>query len=146
MRVPTKQLVVAASVCLLLSACAEQGAVRKETFPVTGQVYVDGQPAAELVVTCHDVKGLDKENPTLSSAITGQDGKFQIATYEAADGVPEGDYVLTFEWKERNLMKGGFSGPDKLNGRYTDPQKSETRFTVEQGKPTDLGQIELSTK
>jgi len=140
------QLCFAASLCLLLCSCAEEGPVRKETYPVTGEVYVDGQPAADVAVTCNDVKGLDTEMPTTSSGVTDQNGRFQISTYESSDGVPPGEYTLTFMWGQRNLMTMSYGGPDKLNGRYSDPKASEVRFTVESGKPADLGQIQLTTK
>jgi 5-hydroxyisourate hydrolase-like protein (transthyretin family) len=133
-----------AALCLVFSSCGEEQ-FRKETFPVTGEVHVDGQPAADLAVRCIDVKGLDKEHPTTSSAFTDQTGKFEISTYETADGVPAGDYVLTFQWGQWNRMTMSYGG-DKLDGRYADAKKSEVRFTVQQGQPTDLGRIDLTTK
>ena len=141
-----KRMAVLLAACVLFCSCSDKPPGRKETFPVTGEVYVDGQPAPQLQVTCHDVNGIDTENPTLSSAMTDQDGKFAISTYETGDGVPEGEYVLTFMWGKFNLLSKAYEGPDKLKGRYTDPAKSEHRFKVEPGKPTDLGRIELTTQ
>jgi hypothetical protein len=89
---------------------------------------------------------MDAAMPTVSSAFTGQDGGFSISTYESGDGVPAGDYVLTFMWGQKEAFSGGYGGPDKLSNRYTDPKKSPVRFTVEAGKPTDLGRIDLTTK
>jgi len=146
MAIPSKRAAAVAVVCLLLSSCGEKLPERKETFPVTGEVYVDGQPAAQLQVTCHDVKGIDTAAPTVSSALTGPDGKFAISTYLSADGVPAGEYLLTFVWGRFDMLSKSYGGPDKLKGRYTDPQKSQHRIKVESGKPTDLGRIELSTK
>lgn len=135
-----------AIVCLHLCSCAEKTPDRKPTFPVTGRVQVDGRPAAQLSLTCHDVKGLDPLQPTVSSAITDQDGKFALSTYQSGDGVPEGEYVLTFVWANFDLISKSYGGADGLKGRYSDPQKSEWRFRVQAGKPIDLGCIELSTK
>ena len=143
MTVRIRRLVVAATLCLLLCSCGGDEGFRKETFPVSGEVHVDGQPAAQLAVVCHDVKGLDAEHPTGSSGLTDDNGKFEIGTYEGGDGVPEGEYVLTFTWKKRDILQGN---PDKLKDRYSDPTKSEQRFTVEAGKPTELGRIELTTE
>jgi len=139
-------LVVFAMVCVFLCSCGETDPSRKPTYPVTGEVYVDGQPAAELAVRCTDVKGLDKENPTISSAFTDEEGKFEISTYEAADGVPAGEYILTFMWGQWNRVSGSYGGPDKLGDRYSNPETSEHRITVKEGEPTDLGRIELTTK
>ncbi len=144
-----KRLNVLVGISLLVSlvtACREQTQFRKETFPVTGQVLVDGQPAAQLQVLCHNVAGLDAEHPTFSQAVTNAEGKFKIATYEQADGVPEGEYVLTFAWQEFNALQVGYSGPDKLKGKYSNPKTSQFRFKVEKGKPVDLGTIELSAQ
>jgi hypothetical protein len=130
-----------------LTSCGKEvGPPRKETYPVTGQVYVDGKPVENVAVTCVDVKGMDKEKPTLSETRTDKDGKFKISTYQSGDGVPVGDYVLTFYWGELNLLSMSYGGPDKLNERYKDPGASTHKFTVKKGAPTDLGKIELTTK
>ena len=78
-------------------------------------------------------------------AFTDEEGKFEISTYESSDGVPAGEYALTFMWGKWN-MSGSYGGPDKLNDRYTDPKTSEVKVTVKDGEPTDLGTIELTTK
>mgnify|MGYP003574660085 CR=1 FL=1 len=135
---------VCAMFCLVLSSCGGDEQFRKETYPVSGEVYVDGQPAAALAVRCINVNGLDAEHPTTSSTFTDEEGKFEISTYESADGVPEGEYVLTFQWGKWDLS-GSYSG-DKLNGRYKDPKASQHPVTVEEGKPTDLGRIDLTSK
>lgn len=112
---------------------------------MTGEVYVDGAPAAQVVIQCTNVLGLDKEQPTISKAVTDDAGKFEISTYESGDGMPEGDYVLTFTWGDYNAIARSY-GPDKLKNKYADPDKSEHKFTVVKGEPTDLGRIDLQTK
>ena len=140
------RLAVVASVLVCGIACSkEQRGNRKETSPVKGKVLVDGQPVGQMAVRCFSVTGIDKENPSLSSCFTGQDGTFQISTYEQGDGVPEGEYALTFQWGELNLFSKSYDG-DKLNGRYNDPAKSEVKFTVTKGQPVELGEIKLTTK
>ncbi len=123
---------------------------RKETYPVVGTVTVDGEvPKPPVKVHCVNVQGMDKEHPTISSALTGDDGRFEIATYEQGDGVPEGDYVLTFEWGDMNMISMRYGGPDKLKGRYSNPETSEHRFSVKAGEhagPIDLGTIALTTE
>ncbi len=131
----------------LCSCGKEPQGFRKVTFPVSGLVYVDGAPVENLAVTCvKQPLGDDKEHPTQSQTYTEKDGKFKISTYKSGDGVPEGDYVLTFYWGELNLMSMTYSGPDKLNERYQDPASSPVRFTVKPGEPTDLGKIELTKR
>jgi hypothetical protein len=133
-----------ALVCLTLCSCAEKAPDRKPVYPLTGQVLVDGQPARRVSVFCHDVKGMDGKQPTLSSSTTDQDGKFAMTTYETGDGVPQGEYVLTFEWYDG--VPGGAPLPDKLKHRYADVKASKVRATVKAGEPTDLGKVELATR
>ena len=78
--------------------------------------------------------------------MTDVEGKFAISTYQSGDGLPEGEYALTFMWGQLNLISKSYGGPDKLNGRYLNAQTSEHRVTVEAGDPIDLGRIELSTR
>jgi 5-hydroxyisourate hydrolase-like protein (transthyretin family) len=141
----TGRLTFVAALCILFCSCEKQDESRKETFPVTGIVSVDGSPVAELAVYCTNVAGMDTENPTTSSAFTDAEGKFEISTYKAADGVPAGDYVLTFKMGKMNVMARSYEG-DKFKGRYADPKTSEVKFTVKDGEPNDLGTITLTTK
>jgi hypothetical protein len=141
-----KRRVAFLAMIVLLSACGGEPGNRKETFPVTGQVFVDGEPAENLEVRCHEKNGLDKSNPTSSGTYTEKDGKFKISTYKSGDGVPEGDYALTFFWGQMNLISMSYGGPDKLNDRYNDPATSTHKVVVKKGKPADLGRIELTTK
>ncbi len=138
-------LILMAGPALACVGCGESGPPRLETFPVTGQVLVDGEPAGFLLVNCVLQSEADKENPTESKCVTEDDGSFKIATYVSGDGVPEGDYVLTFQWGQLNLFTHSYDG-DKLNGRYRNPATSPVKFTVTPGVPTDLGEINLTTK
>jgi len=139
-------LVSIAGTCLSTASCQKTDPNRKETIPVCGEVYVDGQPAAMLQIQCHPVEGMDTQQPTITQAVTDQEGKFQLATYEAGDGAPVGEYKLTFVWQNFSAVAASYSGPDKLKKRYADPGKSPFPLRVEKGKQVDLGRIELSTK
>lgn len=136
-------LVVASA---LSAGCGgDEGPYRKETHPVVGQVLIDGKPVKDVAVKARSVEGLDQEHPTVTSAFTDEEGRFELSTYESGDGIPEGEYVLTFVWGRWNSFSMSYGGPDKLKGRYNDPEESNIRFTVEGGEPIDLGKIELST-
>ena len=144
---PTFRLNCLLILTLTLGACSpsEEGPHLKPTSPVVGQILVDGSPpGSPIQVTCLSQEGIDQENPTFSSCLSDNDGKFEISTYEKGDGVPAGDYVLTFMWGQMNLVKMGYGGPDKFKGRYSDPEKSEFVIGVVEGLPTDLGVIELT--
>lgn len=129
---------------LTLSGCGGDSS-RKGTFPVTGTVMVDGSPADNLAVTATPISGMDKEAPTVTSAFTDAQGKFTFSTYETGDGIPSGQYALTFRWGQLNMLTMNYDG-DKLNGRYNDPAKSEFKIEVGDGQPLDVGTFELKSK
>lgn len=119
----------------------------KAVFPVTGTITVDGKtPGSALQIVVHEKGGIDKEDPSVSSGNTEPDGTFALSTYVTGDGVPQGEYALTFTWKEFNLLSATYSGKDKLNDRYSNPDTSEVKFTVDGSGPVDLGTIALTTK
>jgi hypothetical protein len=119
----------------------------KETFPVKGKITVDGTPPdSPIQIMCHPQGQIDTTHPTISKSETTDGGNFEISTYTSGDGMPEGEYALTFVWQKFNTFSRGFQGPDKLKKRYSDPKKSEITFSVKPGEPVDLGVIELTTK
>ena len=79
---------------------------------------------------------------------TDQNGKFVFGTYESGDGLPPGDYVLTFTWPPYVLKRSATTAKDpqdRLNGKYDTVDKSPLKFTVEKGKPLTLETIDLKT-
>ena len=137
------------ALCLLASlptciSCGSAGPERLATYPVTGEVYIDGKPGGDVGVALHRVGGVDSNHPTVTTTRTEENGKFSLSTYEAGDGAPEGDYVVTFAWDELDKLSMAYSN-DKLKGKYSDPDKSEHKVKVA-GAAVDLGRIELSTK
>ena len=116
------------------------GEPRLKTTPVSGIVYVDGEPAIALTVECHpDSKDCPIKHPVMAS--TDANGKFSLGMYQAGDGLPEGEYRLVFTWPEV-----GLSQKDRLKGYYSIPSKSKTKVIVGAGDSGDLGIIDLSTK
>lgn len=135
---------VVAAIALTVGCNSEPD--RKKTYPVSGVVLVDGQPAANLAIRANPAAGIDQQDPTISSAFTDNEGKFAFSTFETGDGIPEGEYQLTFEWGEMNMFSMQYGGPDKLKGRYKDPSKSTFTIKVGPDGPEDVGSFELTTK
>ncbi len=122
-------------------------AFRKPTSPAKGKVTVDGNaPGSGIQIQCHPVAAADTLHPTVSATETDADGNFSISTYEAGDGLPAGEYTLTFTWQEFNVMSRSYSGKDQLNGRYRDPKASSITLTVKEGEESDIGVVSLTTK
>jgi hypothetical protein len=96
-------------------------------FPVKGQVFYDGRPAAGAVVVLYPVDGDVAKTSRPRGRADGK-GDFDLATYRAGDGAQAGTYVVTVEWKraEDNPEQGA----DLLPPIYGDPKTSPLRVTV----------------
>ena len=132
--------------CLLTMGCF-QGERKppnaKPVIPVSGIVLVDGAPLANVQIRFHPAKQ-DPKNATLTQATTDAEGRFKAFTYKVDDGVPPGDYTVTFNDQSKRQPHER-SSPDSFKGKYSDPNKSEIKLTVpENGKPIDMGKIELT--
>jgi hypothetical protein len=136
-----RQTSVAALAAALLLAGCSGGGDRVKTYPVTGNIYVNGQPAAGAKVACYAI-----DDPTLlplqPHAIAGADGSFKLTTYRTGDGAPAGTYALTVKWPLPPLPGHDGDGPDRLKGRYADPKRPARRIVVTTGT-NDLETIEL---
>ena len=60
------------------------------------------------------------------NGIVDEHAQFAIGFYDETDGAPAGDYNLLVYWPER---QGGPS-PDRLKGRYLDPQRPAAKVSV----------------
>lgn len=139
-------------VTLTVVGCSRgpKGVPRDPVTRVSGTILIDGKPEQMVSVQLARV-GEPDSTATTSKALTpasftDAEGKFSIGTYEGGpngDGAPKGEYALTIQWGELNLIGGLYSG-DKFKGKYADPAKSEFKVTVAD-KPVDLGNLELKT-
>ncbi len=127
-----------------------QGPERVKTVPVVGKVTVDGSTVElpkQIRIRAFLVGGKESPTATEPGGTVNPDGTFSLSTYEAGDGVPVGEYKLTFQLGQQNLLRGRLEGDD-FNGKYEDPEKSEYALTVtgDETGPIDMGTIELTTK
>jgi len=135
------RLVAVATLFVIVPAC---GPKRMTTYPVRGEVYVDGQPAAELQVYFHPIEG-EAAGGRVLYGMTNDQGVYTINTYVAGDGVPAGEYIVTFEWNEKGkgLQQANYTGPDRLKHAYSDEKKSKYRVKVEK-QSTKIPRYELT--
>jgi hypothetical protein len=108
---------------------------RKPTHPVSGQVLVNDKPAAGAFVLFIPVNEPAGSTDPRPRAEASEDGKFKIFTYDADDGAPAGEYLVTVTWP-------GSETSDQLGGRYSDQTKSLLKVTVKEG-PNDLPPFKL---
>jgi len=141
---------VLAGTSIFLAACGSKEPQLptpiKPVNKVTGKVTVNGKAEKGVAVAAMPIP-LQSENPTISSGSTDENGSFSLNTYKADDGVPAGDYVLTFKWGSFNPFRGSISG-DKFRGKYEDAnvvaeQFPNFKFTVKQGEALELPAIDL---
>lgn len=117
-------------------SCAISDPLKKLVKPVTGTILVDGMPEAGVEIFA--IQTTHITDYTTSVGVTDAKGRFEFGTYDPADGIPPGEYKLTFYWPAVN-------GDDRLNGRYSTVAKSTTTTSVKEGG-VDLGTILLTTK
>ncbi|MBL9166006.1 MAG: hypothetical protein JNL18_25010 [Planctomycetaceae bacterium] len=122
----------------LLGGCNEAPRpVRLPTFPVTGTLYVNGEPAVGAMVKFHD----PSRSGRTAAASVKDDGSFAASFYGVEDGVPAGEYRLLILWMAP--PPGGGLPVDRLNGRFADPARPVRTVKIVQGE-THLGPIDLT--
>jgi len=129
------------------------------TFPVTGVVHIDGKPTAGVKVMLfpgnEEIKIYNPIQGSSSQGLTDESGKFSITTFYANDGAPVGDYKVLLYWPGKTFGMP-LTDPDnpamvdptagRFNKKYGDPRKPFKTIKVEDGKPTDMGTLDLKTK
>ena len=130
---------------VILCSCGDDAPFEKQTTSVFGRVLVDGQPPGSPVQVKAIAAEVDTQHPTMSTCGTDNDGNFTLSTYRKSDGLPAGEYKLTFVWGQFNAMSASYGGPDKLGGQYSNPETSEFSVTVVDGEVQDLGEINLKS-
>jgi hypothetical protein len=102
-------------------------------FPVTGKVLYKGEPAAGATVTFLR-KEADRRKESPVQGVVREDGSFTLAGPGGPGALP-GEYVVLIEWKEgAGKSKGrapALSAPDRLKGRYLDPNNPVLTAKVE---------------
>jgi len=109
---------------------------RIPVHPVEGQLTWNGQPLPNAFVVLHPQ---DKSNPKLlpARAQTDASGKFQLSTYDQADGAAAGEYKVTVEYYRPIQNGNGLEpGPNVLPAKLARPETSEINVRVAEGKNT----------
>jgi hypothetical protein len=104
------------------------------------------------------VKFTRQDGQVGATGVTDKDGKFTLTTYQAGDGVPEGDYVISImkvETPKRHEGSGNVDSPDYvpppetpedalppaekhlLPKKYGNPAQSGLTHTVKSGGPNE---------
>jgi len=142
-----------AGLSVLLASCTAEpkGGPRIVVIPAEGEVLVDGEPAYDAIVVFHP--NTPHHIPAGGTAAHSQgqvdaEGKFVVSTYERGDGLPVGEYKVSITWHERSGMSmRDYGGPDRLKGKYKDPETTGFTLTVSEGEETlSIPRFELTLK
>lgn len=128
--------------CLVLCLNLSCDKSRVPVYPVRGAVLCQGRAAAGAFVIFHPVTDSESIQRMRPHGVVGPDGTFVLMTYLDADGAPAGDYRVTIEWpaegprdpSDPNDSESEPTGPDRLRGRYANPDTSGLRATVAEGE------------
>jgi hypothetical protein len=118
-----------------------------KTYPVSGEIYVDGKPAESATIYLIPSGDMADKMPRPFGQ-TDKDGKFTLSTFKELDGAPAGEYVAIFQWPEQSggiFNRSIMDGRDRLGGAYYNKDTSQIHVTIEK-QPTNLPRFELKTK
>lgn len=112
---------------------------RRPVFPVSAKVSYEGKPATGAFVT---IRGTGKEpRQPYADGFVEADGTLKLSTYEAFDGVPEGEYAIAVSLQKPLYTSEGRPGPNLMPERYADYKTSGLTFIV---KRDDDNKLELN--
>jgi hypothetical protein len=115
-----------------------------QLYPVRGQVFYEGRPAAGALVVFHP-KENSHSGAQLASAVVSEDGSFVLGTQAARDGGRDGAYVVTICITRGNRQPDGAAVelmPAWLPTRYADRHTTPLTATVQAG-PTEIPAFQL---
>jgi hypothetical protein len=122
-----------AVLCLTAGCSKSDGHVA--VHPAAGTIKFRGQPLHGAFVSLHPRNPLEGvPNPR---ATVDNNGSFAVSTYDADDGAPEGEYVVTVQWfkpvRQGNDLVGG---PNVLPPKYASPRTSDLKIRIAAGENT----------
>jgi hypothetical protein len=126
---------------LACGCSSEPASDRVPVYPVRAKITYKGFPAAGAVVTFHP-KAPQADVPAPRAEVN-KDGVVTVSTYDGGDGAPEGEYVVTVQW--RKLVKQGpdlVQGPNVIPRKYSQPATSDIVRKITAG-PNNLEPINL---
>jgi hypothetical protein len=129
---------------LITSAGCGSGNSGPAVYPVEGEVFYKGKPAAGCIVSFHPQGGVGPETGWPSMGTADTNGKFRLTTRLANDGAPAGQYDISFSWPGEPSASDptGDTAPDRLPQKYQFPASSGFNVTVE-AKDNSIPRFEL---
>ena len=133
-------------VTLLVTGCGQ--ATPQKTYAVSGEIFVQGQPASGARLALQPAAAADLQlwPRGFPFAIVEPDGKFRFSCYAENDGAPAGDYKLLVTWIEGdgipNEDPAAPKPKNRVDAKYGSAQTTPLSVTVEQ-KSHQIPRIEI---
>lgn len=141
MRRTLRGVLAAALLCVV--GCGTSASTNPTNVATTGRATFDKKPAAGALLLFHPAGEASRSLP--SRAAVGPDGQFRASAGAEDDGLPEGEYVVTVEWRA-GADENGAERPSVVPVRYTRRESSPLRVTVRRGADgrCDLGTVAIT--
>jgi len=131
-----------AAIATALAGCGKPQEPWEKVYPATGVVTYRGQPLSGAVVTLIS-EDADFPNSVRPTAVTGDDGGFEVGTYSAADGAPAGEYkVLVLHYPVQGPAENPHAGPNDLPPIYAKAETTTLKISVAE-EENELPPLEL---
>jgi hypothetical protein len=125
-----------AIVAVMVSGCGSDVAP-VPLYEASGKVTVQGQPAEGAKVVFYPTSSaLQGPRMPIPAGTTDATGTFHLQSYEPKDGAPAGEFKVTVIWPEPippNVDQEMYQPKDRLQGRYSDPQRTTITATIPEG-------------
>jgi hypothetical protein len=139
---PSRLTWLAIALATTLTGCGQAKQPWEHVYRASGIVTFQGQPLAGAVVTLIPEDG-DFPNTVRPTAITDEEGAFEIGTYSTADGAPAGDYkVLVLHYPVVGSPNNPHAGPNDLPSQYARPETTTLKVTIGEAE-TEIPPLEL---
>jgi len=123
-----RPLAFALAAALRLAGCGSTDAARANLVPTTGHVSLNGKPASGAILVFHPADNAKANLPP--RARVGSDGRFTVQTSEVADGLPEGDYTVTIDWRTGGDEETATGGSSLIASKYARRETTDVKVTV----------------
>jgi hypothetical protein len=115
---------------IALVGCSKPQQPWEKVYPAGGVVKYRGQPLSGAVVTLIPEEA-DFPSSVRPTAVTDDDGAFEVGTYSADDGAPAGKYkVLVLHYPVVGSAENPYAGPNDLPPMYAKAETTTLKITI----------------
>jgi hypothetical protein len=137
-------LLAVAFTAVCLGGCQKSD---KNLVAVKGKVTYKGQPLVCGVITFRPIQNDVPTTGRSSTGVIGTDGIYQLSTYQLADGVPPGEYLVAVDGgltkPEGTVTLESPSPPKTETDRQLDKFRNTSKSGLKATVPADKNSVEI---